>query len=46
MIEFDDGRFTIIPNKVVYNGREYETPITLSKLVYFDIMFEFLNERI
>jgi hypothetical protein len=45
MIELDNGRCSIFISKVIYNGREYEAPIKLSELIYFDIMFEWLTER-
>lgn len=45
MIELDNGKLQIFINKVIYNDREYDAPIKLSELIYFDIMFEFLEER-
>ena len=44
-IELDNGKLSIFINKVIYNGREYDAPIKLSELIYFDIMFDFFEER-
>lgn len=45
MIELDNGKLSIFINKVIYNGRKYDAPISLSELIYFDIVFEFFEER-
>lgn len=45
MIELDNGKLSIFINKVIYNSREYDAPISLSELIYFDIVFEFFEER-
>ena len=45
MIELDNGKCSIFISKVIYNGREYDAPISLIELIYFDIMFEFFEER-
>ena len=44
MIELDNGKLSIFINKVIYNGSEYDAPIKLSELIYFDIMFDFFEE--
>jgi hypothetical protein len=45
MIELEKGQLSYVATKVIYNGREYNAPISYSTLIYYDLMFEFLLER-
>ena len=45
MLEVYNGQYSYIADKVIYNGREYNAPISYSTLIYYDLMFEFLLER-
>jgi hypothetical protein len=38
MIELEKGQLSYVATKVIYNGREYNAPISYSTLIYYDLM--------
>jgi len=45
MLELDKGKLTWTPKTVIFEGKEYPTPLDLLPILAYRVMFEFLLER-
>lgn len=44
-LDFDDGRFSYQPTKVIYRGKEFPAPVDGVVLMAWDYIGELLEER-